>query len=1066
MALKFNPGFQTEEQAVASFVVRRYEFETIIDALTVSAASPEHSPRILMIAPRGAGKTTLCRRVWAEIRLSEALSAAWQPVFLGEESYGVTTPGEFFLECLFQLKEQVNDLTLRESYSQASAVQEGKEDLLLNMTIQALRSFCGAEKKRLLIIVENFHVILNQQMASDSGPAILLEKLNDESIFGVLATCVVQPSEDGDVLAACIKQPSQDGKDNKEKRYLPIELKPLSLAECRELWESLTGVAVDPKKLRPLQILTGGSPRMIHILADFMKTPSLHNLMTNLNHLIDQNTEYFKSQLDSLPAVERKVFASLLDLWAPSSAKQVADQARVKTNIASAMLARLVDRGAAIQEPGQGRTAIYYAAERLFNIYYLMRRRSHPSSRVRALVTFMMGYYEGEELIDTAAQLMKEACAMEPTHRDDYHATFDALMSRSPKPIREKILALMPEELITSFRESQRLSRSLSGVSQRHAYIGSDDSFIADLIERIEKAADHADVDLAYRLIKQGLDERPEMLELWMRLSITEHYLKNYAEAVAAAEKAVSLEPTEPWPRALLGRALNSADRADEAEESFKKSLELDPGQPLALTELAATYERRGEQARAEQLFVSADGSGALKDFTRAKYGKLLDRLGRNEDAERVLRVGSEAFDEVLSRRTLVEHLSARKREGEGAELLRSVAAKSERWEAWADLGAFLLHRTSDVERAREAIRAAIDRGADRPIIYAELARAVAQTGGSKDEVAAVAIELVEKLTDRADAWIHAGLIYEEIDDLREAEVAYRAALEREDGKSAVIHLATMLQKQIDRRAEAETILRAAVASTNGRRKCVPSRELAEQLIHDGNDTAATDVIKAALEANDRCACCLILDAEILERRNDRDSSIAAYRKALDLKQSDITALVGLSRLVSGKEAADLLARAKSLDPDDPRVLLAQARLRDNAEAQIRDATAALNAEPTYVEARLFLAQVAAKMGDMGRAVEHISDSLHELPLQKDMISSFVGASMAIASRDNGIQLSRMLEQHDCKQVVEPVLVALQLLRGENPLVAKEIRDVAFDIVMRHRSTFAQRQQASIGAET
>ena len=77
---KFNPGFQSDDEAVQNFVVRREEFERIIGAyLGGSAAS---APRVLVIAPRGAGKTTLCRRVLAEVHRSAELSATWHPIFL------------------------------------------------------------------------------------------------------------------------------------------------------------------------------------------------------------------------------------------------------------------------------------------------------------------------------------------------------------------------------------------------------------------------------------------------------------------------------------------------------------------------------------------------------------------------------------------------------------------------------------------------------------------------------------------------------------------------------------------------------------------------------------------------------------------------------------------------------------------------------------------------------------------------------------------------------------------------------------------------------------------------
>ena len=107
-----------------------------------------------------------------------------------------------------------------------------------------------------------------------------------------------------------------------------------------------------------------------------MRSPSLHNLMENLNFLIDQNTEYFKSQLDRLPPTERKIFAALLEAWDPATAKQVCRGCPRTTNTASSMLLRLTDRGAVIKSAGAGKSALYAAAERLFNIYYRMRRRA------------------------------------------------------------------------------------------------------------------------------------------------------------------------------------------------------------------------------------------------------------------------------------------------------------------------------------------------------------------------------------------------------------------------------------------------------------------------------------------------------------------------------------------------------------------------------------------------------------------------------------------------------------------------------------------------------------------
>jgi hypothetical protein len=381
---RFNPGFQSDEESVQNFIVRKADLAQILGPLREGATLP---PRVMIVAPRGAGKTTLCRRVLAEVNRHPTLYERWHPIFFGEESYAITTPGEFFLECLFHLQDRSGDLAIKDAYERALVRPSEKE--LIDLSLRALRAYSKQIGKRLLVIVENFQTILDDQIGA--GARDLLKRLSDSDLFGVLATSVSQL-----VTEENIALPTD---------FLRLDLKPLSREECSALWNSLTQQDIKTDRIRPLEILTGGSPRLLHILAEFMRSPSLHNLMENLNFLIDQNTEYFKSQLDSLPPTERKIFAALLEAWDPATAKQVADAARVTTNTASAMLSRLAERGAVVKSQGAGKSALYSASERLFNIYYLMRRRSLPSSRVRALVSFMTDYYDRDELITQRPRL-------------------------------------------------------------------------------------------------------------------------------------------------------------------------------------------------------------------------------------------------------------------------------------------------------------------------------------------------------------------------------------------------------------------------------------------------------------------------------------------------------------------------------------------------------------------------------------------------------------------------------------------------------------------------------------
>ena len=1036
MALKFNPSFQTDDESVSNFIVRRYQFETIIDELTVSANSLADAPRFLVPAPRGAGKTTLCRRVVAETRISPCLRDAWQAIFLGEESYTVTTPGEFFLECLFQLKDQVPSGDLARSH--ALAVEAQSEDELIKLTLGSLEHFTKSTGKRLLLIVENFHTILNEQIQDSkiSGVRNLIDIVDDNPFFGILATSVTQASDErGTVLP---------------QHYHRIELPPLSLVECRELWVSLTGIEVNEEKLRPLQILTGGSPRLLNILAEFTRTPSLQDLLTNLNYLIDQYTEYFKSQLDALPAIERKVFVILLDMWDPGTAKQVAKAARVTTNSASAMLARLTDRGLVTKEMLQGLPVIYVAAERLFNIYYLMRRHTHPSNRVRALVSFMMFYYDNDELIDTTASLVREACSFEPTRRGDYHSTFDAIISSSTADVRHQILARTSPDFIQSFQNHYRTSHDLTSHLRYGSADADDNLTIQALLEQMEQATNKGDFDTAYRLVMEAIRGDDEDYQLWIRLSLIELGRSNIPEAIRAGEKARELNSEDPWSHAMLGHVLARAERTEEAEGCYVAAIERNPAHPLAVMELASIRERGGQVASALAIFEEASRNQGLTDLTRYSYGQVLIRAGRNVEAECVLAEGADEFENDLSRHALIEVLEQDRRQDDGIRLLQSVADACDRWEAWADLGRYLLSRTAHFSNARHALRNAIDKGGDQLSLYAQLAQAIVESGENRDATTPIALELVMRYPERPHAWITAGQIYEMLDADTEAEAAYREALSREDGILALPPLAKLMQKQDGRRGEVEELLRSTVASTDRPQKCIPYRELAELAIHSGDDVQASKAIEGALQANEHCTCCLTLRGDIHRREGQTASAERQYRMALEVDETMIPALTGLAQVVTGGGAAELIERAVGADPRDPRVLLARARLiSTDPDAQIIDARAALELDSEFVEARIVLASLEVNKGNLNNAIEQLDVALTHLLQHRELIPSFVSAAMNTTRFDNGVRLADLLDRHENAMIMEPLAVAIKMLRGEKPRVAKEIRDVAWDIIVR-----------------
>jgi ABC-type Mn2+/Zn2+ transport system ATPase subunit len=65
--LKYNPGLTRDDDLVRAFVVRLRDFEWVLEVIS-SNTTLQANQQVLVVGPRGAGKTTLVRRVAAEVK--------------------------------------------------------------------------------------------------------------------------------------------------------------------------------------------------------------------------------------------------------------------------------------------------------------------------------------------------------------------------------------------------------------------------------------------------------------------------------------------------------------------------------------------------------------------------------------------------------------------------------------------------------------------------------------------------------------------------------------------------------------------------------------------------------------------------------------------------------------------------------------------------------------------------------------------------------------------------------------------------------------------------------------
>ena len=445
---KFNPGtFQSDEEVVAQFKVRHHELQTVLNILhdNIETPSCQHT---LILGSRGQGKTMLLTRTAAELRSNEQFSEYLLPVRFMEESLEISNMTEFWLETLFHLArecQQFNPQLGQELHSRHSALSKKWEsNSLKDLAQNAVLDAADQLGRKLVLMIENLQMLF-EDVDSDFGWE-LRKALQTEPHIMLLGSATSRFKE------------LDDAKRPFFEFFWIIHLQSLNTIECQKLWSMISGQKIRGREIRPLEILTGGSPRLVVIVASFSQHKSTRQLMEELVLLIDECTDYFRGNLEVLAKTERRVFLAVLDLWQPSTPSEISTRAHMDIRKVSTMLGRLVSRGAVIVE-GNGRKRKYAAAERLYSIYYKLRRNRGEAAVVQNLIRFMNAFYTGAERVKIFLTLIDEM--------DDFMATregFDRVMTSDPEiaPKLVRIFAAKYPHRIASREARQRKERIIA----------------------------------------------------------------------------------------------------------------------------------------------------------------------------------------------------------------------------------------------------------------------------------------------------------------------------------------------------------------------------------------------------------------------------------------------------------------------------------------------------------------------------------------------------------------------------------------------------------------------------
>ncbi len=549
----YNPAQLTPEELKESFIARQDVLERMLEVLN-GHERDRPCQHMMIVGPRGMGKTTLGLRFLHAAADNPGLAASWQPVPFHEESYGIGDLADFWLAALRHLTRATSDPRWSDL---ADALLKDERDAkrLAAYARAALSDFCRESGKRLILFVENLDALFAQ--------------IRDErEIHGLRASLIERP----DLLLIGSSNAVFDGiRGHGEPFYEFFRLfvlEGLTTEETRRMVATLPGsevptvLARERGRLETIRRLTGGNPRLMVLTCQMLAESPLGEAFEVLERLIDEQTPYFKARIEELPAQARKIFHSLAEGWTPMMAREVAEAAKLASSHVSAQLRLLSERRyvRAVRLPHE-RKARYEVADRFYNIYVLLRFSRGNRQRLERLVVFLEDLF-GQEAMRTM-----------------YPTALAALETRGASA-REAAdwLSVLTRQIVSDDEFDQREPWRRRAVDLARKLIGPDAPVIQEISEvgwmrrglalfREERFADAA------KAFRQATAERPEDPHAWFGAGTTLFRLKKYDEAAVVLRRVPEfIGMDDPLERRLLAidalstemRALIELNRHDE----------------------------------------------------------------------------------------------------------------------------------------------------------------------------------------------------------------------------------------------------------------------------------------------------------------------------------------------------------------------------------------------------------------------------------------------------------------------------------------------------------------------
>ncbi|MBI4751931.1 MAG: tetratricopeptide repeat protein [Acidobacteria bacterium] len=620
MEFFYNLDSMREEEIKETFVGRQGLLDELVELIRrqPDGAGVQHA---VILAPRGMGKTTMLLMLQFAARDGE-LKENWQPVRFPEESYGINDLADFWIESLTILAADTNDEELRKQTEQLE-VEYSNSDELQEIGLAALKDWRNKHGKRLLLLVDNFDMIL-EQINDERDNARLRDVLMNDGTLMLIGGTVSFFRE-----ARAYDQPLYNFFKIFELKHLTFD-QMLELlrrrAEVDQIENFEEKLKANLTRLRVLEYFAAGNPRLVLMLYRVVTQSDLTEVRLALEKLLDEVTPYFKAKIESLPPQQRKI----LDYIARISSKtnegltptEIATHTRLSPNQVSAQLKRLSELGYVRSANLSGRSSFYTLSEPLYAIWHQMRFGRDARQKMQWLVNFLKSWFSPEEIKVESQKLAERFLEfIQLNHLSKASNTLDyrQLVAEAMEDEEEKIK--VTERINQDIQKYVEVAKTtLSKVKKMKLLFNESQNALANgqPLEALQKLEEVSKIDprgestwiLKGRILQelgqleeaganfdQALTINPNNCDTLLDSGLIQLKQGNFEQAINSFDKLLRITPNDTL--ALCARGLAQIlyaihsiefEKISDSIKFIKQALKLDPEDELAKGELAIAY--------------------------------------------------------------------------------------------------------------------------------------------------------------------------------------------------------------------------------------------------------------------------------------------------------------------------------------------------------------------------------------------------------------------------------------------------------------------------------------------